>query len=293
MLCFPSVRLELKHTESEHQIMPIFDTHVHTTFSTDGRSTLDDYAAAVRGGQIRGIGLTDHVDVLPGGGSYGHFDPADYLQAIHAYQEQGCPFWAGAEIDYASRGEAKILDNLQRYRYAYTIGSVHLSFPKSTDNQAELGQADSIGKQRVLDMIRFYYAEVKAMLARPEFDVIGHAGVYKRYLKPVFLKDAQLAREISGLDHELARVCAQSGKILEINTSGLFAPLGKTIPDITFTSEYCRCGGRLVSIGSDAHQAAHLGRGFATAYALLREIGFQYLTLPWDKDHPLPLDSLL
>src|SRR5699024_12304444 len=40
---------------------------------------------------------------------------------------------------------------------------------------------------------------------------------------------------------------------------------------------YKDCGGEIITLGSDAHHADHVGRHFETFSALLSEIGFQYI----------------
>lgn len=264
--------------------MQLYDTHVHTTFSADGVSNLDDYALPVREGIIKGIGFAEHIDFLPECGSYGFLDPAVYLKAVEDYRRKGYEFYAGAEIDYAKQVEADILENLTKYNYAYTICSVHMVDHISISDRVNLPAITD--RQLLRDLTLSYYKEIEWCLKVPEFDVIGHIGVYRRYLGQNFYKDDKLMKEIKELEGEIALLCAKSDKIVEINTSGLYSPLSATVPDASFLKDYYRYGGRNVSVGSDAHFAGHIGRGFETAFELLRKTGFRYVMLPWDREKP-------
>ena len=49
---------------------------------------------------------------------------------------------------------------------------------------------------------------------------------------------------------------AKKDKGLEINTSGLRQKYGKTFPDFECVRLFRECGGKIISIGSDAHKTA-------------------------------------
>ena len=70
-----------------------------------------------------------------------------------------------------------------------------------------------------------------------------------------------------------------AGKGIEVNTSGLFGPLGRTLPEDGVLRLYRGLGGRIVTIGSDSHTADGVGRGYDEAAALLKRCGFDEITL--------------
>jgi histidinol-phosphatase (PHP family) len=73
------------------------------------------------------------------------------------------------------------------------------------------------------------------------------------------------------------------GKGIEVNTSGLFAPVKKTQPDEGVLRLYKGLGGKIVTIGSDSHQKENIGRGIEQAQELLRRVGFEYVTVYEDR----------
>lgn len=262
----------------------MYDTHVHSTFSNDGKSGLEEYARYLDENAIEGIGFTEHVDFMPECGSYGLFDYHAYIEAIESYRKKGYLFYAGAEIDYAYKVRQDIAEHLEQHKYDYTICSVHMINGISISDGRSTGCFRDAAVLR--DMLERYYFEAASCIQTEAFDVIGHMNIYKRYITEDYFKDSGLKAWSHEMEEELARACAASGKILEVNTSGLFAPAAATFPDAGFLKSYYGYGGRMVSMGSDAHQALHICRGFSQARELLKDLAFKYLFLPWNKERP-------
>jgi histidinol-phosphatase (PHP family) len=265
----------------------MYDTHVHTTFSPDGISPMEAYAALIDEGRLEGIGFAEHLDFMPECGAYGFFRREEYLSSIKAYNDKDYKFFAGVEIDYNKKIEQEILQHLRDNKYDFSICSVHMIHGLSVSDRTSVEHfADP---QTFRTLVDAYYREIACTLTVPEFQVIGHAGIYKRYLEESFYEQYKFTVWIRELDHALAKLCARSDKILEVNTSGLFAHSCATVPNREFLKLYHSYGGRMVSIGSDAHNVAHAGRGIDTALRLLAEIGFGYIYLPWDREEPVKI----
>jgi histidinol-phosphatase (PHP family) len=262
-----------------------FDCHVHSKFSPDGCSRIGEYCIWVDEGRLKSIGFAEHLDFLPECGAYGFLNYKRYMDEIKKYKELGYSFYAGAEIDYDKCVEDDILKRLYKERYDYTICSIHMVKGVSVSDR-EIGH---FYNRKVFDtMIQGYYEQLKFALKVEKFDAIGHIGVYKRYLQDDFY-DTKLKSRINELDLEVARLCSASNKIVEVNTSGLFAASRSTIPDIFFLKEYYNNGGRKVCMSSDAHNAKDAGRGFEIVKDMLLDIGFDQIYLPWDKENGIQL----
>ena len=74
----------------------------------------------------------------------------------------------------------------------------------------------------------------------------------------------------------LGNAMVETGKGLEVNTSGYRQGLGKTIPVLWIIRDYYQLGGRVVTLGSDAHQASDLAADFDVAMDILTGVGFRY-----------------
>lgn len=271
-----------------HSLLPaeergtMYDTHVHSTFSVDGTSTFDEYSKLLDKKELNGIGFTEHLDFLPECGSYNYFDYDIYISSINKFREMGCEFYAGAEVDFVTGIEDEIVETLNRQSYDYSICSVHMinKKPVSDKHAIELFK-DTNTFRNVLEK---YYSEIINSLNVGKIDVIGHIGIYKRYLEQSFINNHTLKDLIKELDFEAAKACALSDKIIEVNSSGLFTQAASVIPNTEFLKTYFEFGGRRVSIGSDAHNTSHVIRGFKEVKVILKGIGFNYTILPWDKE---------
>ncbi len=264
-----------------------YDSHIHSTHSADGLSVLGEYTAAVDEGKIAGIGFAEHLDLMPECGSYGLLNPPVYFAEVEALKDRGYEFYAGCEIDYNKKAQEVILEHLEQFRYAFTMCSIHMIDGFSISNRVYMPSINDPDKLKYI--IERYYEEFRYSLEVDAFDVIGHVGVFKRYLGDAYYKQESLQQMVKDAEYEIARISAKSGKIVEVNSSGLYSPLGETLPGKAFLELYHGFGGTNVCVGSDAHCSKDAGRGLKEAYGLLKETGFKHIMLPWDKEHSLKL----
>ncbi len=83
---------------------------------------------------------------------------------------------------------------------------------------------------------------------------------------------------------------ARSGKIIEVNTSGLAKTLQKPVcPAPSFFSALSITAGKKLCLSSDAHTVKDLNVGFEIAADQLRSFGFSAIYYPWDPETPVPL----
>ena len=263
-----------------------FDSHVHSRHSPDGKDDLAAFAARVDAGVADGIGFAEHYDFLPICSAWQYLDEARYLAEIAAWVERGYVFFAGVEVDYCHKVEAEIRQKLNQFPFDFVIGSIHTLDAGSVSDRL----IEHFYDDRVFDQVLTEYArEFIASLSVPEFDVIGHAGVFQRYLDDDFFTGKPWKSRIQQLEDDLAAAAARSGKLLEVNTSGLFSVMRKTCATPFFLERYRHHGGREITLASDSHAASHLRRGFAEVAPLLESLGFTEIHLPWDREHPVPL----
>lgn len=254
-----------------------YDCHVHSTFSPDGSSVIGEYCRWIDQGKLAAIGFAEHLDFLPECGAYGFLEYDRYINTINDYKRQGYRLYAGVEIDYAKCVEEDIKRRIRAERYDFTICSIHTVNGLSVSDR-EIGHFRE--RNSFLSLLEGYYHELKHSLAVAEFDVIGHIGVYRRYLEASFYNEG-IRKLIDDFEWEAAKLCAESQKIIEVNSSGLFAVMADTAPDTGFLAQYYDFGGRRVCMSSDAHQVQNAGRGFDILRGKLLGIGFTHLHLPW------------
>ena len=66
----------------------------------------------------------------------------------------------------------------------------------------------------------------------------------------------------------------ENNKALEVNTSTISKPLGRPMPGEDLLKRYKNFGGKLITLGSDAHKKEVLGKDLVTAIEMLKKIGF-------------------
>ncbi len=267
-----------------------YDSHVHSRYSPDGTDDLAAFAARVDEGVADGIGFAEHYDFLPICGAWQYLDEARYLAEVADWVARGDAFFAGVEVDYCRKVEDAIRAKLGHYRFDFVIGSIHtLDAGTVSDRAIEHFYDDAVFDATLVE----YADEFTASLGVPEIDVVGHPGVFQRYLDEDFFVGKPWKARIRDLEDELAARVARSDKLLEVNTSGLFSPSRQTCATPFFLERYRAHGGRTVTLASDSHACAHLRRGFAETAPLLNALGFDEIYLPWDRADPVPLAEYL
>ena len=128
--------------------------------------------------------------------------------------------------------------------------------------------------QPLPQLVREYFEACLQLARWDRVDALAHLGYLRRYA----------ARDGVSLDYtpcrelidQILRTLIETGKALELNTSGFRYGLPEWIPDIGVWRRYRALGGELVTIGSDAHRPCDIGAGHREAQALLRELGFRW-----------------
>jgi histidinol-phosphatase (PHP family) len=181
----------------------------------------------------------------------------------------------GIEVDYQPHLIEETVAYLSRHAFDVVLLSVHwagdrpLHLPRlwRADNPAGMTAA----YQKALSSALAVLTELGEQGERP-FDILAHFDLCARYEHSMWGEVATL--DAGWLDASLAQLLAAE-VVPEINTSGLRQGLGRTMPDTAALQRYHALGGRYVSIGSDAHQARHIGADFAAVAASLIGLGFQ------------------
>ncbi len=235
----------------------IFDSHVHTEVSTDSEMKLDEAMAAAAAQGI-GLLLTEHIDFdFPGGGFV--FEPADYFSRYQSYR--GDSLLLGVEIGMREEALERNRNLAASGSFDCILGSVHVL--EGTDLYEPSFYADR-SKQ---DVYTAYFRAMTDLIKSHDFiDVLGHIDYIARYA-PYAEPDIYYHEFTEQIQEVLQTILAQ-GVIPELNTRRLDSrsALKALLP---VYKAYFDCGGRYVTLGSDAHATTALGKDFAAALDLL------------------------
>ena len=268
------------------------DAHVHTVLSHDSDVAIDDYARRAIERGIAEIAITDHVDFDPAAPGYGSTTFAErerYVrEAADRWADHGLAIRFGVEVTWDSAWADAIREHLAANAYDFVIGSVHVY---RDSPYAAANVAGWVAGRPLAGIVAPYFEEVAAGARSGLFDVMGHIDFVKRFLVPhVTPKDLAGAPE---LYEPILDALVESGTGLEVNTSGLRTVAEESFPSPAIVARFRENGGRVVTIGSDAHHVDHLAYALDEGYASARDAGFDVLTFGRGDSHgtrPIPTE---
>ena len=250
------------------KIMKI-DYHIHSEFSADSKLIMEALIAKAISNSYIEIAFTDHFDLLPSEiAVYGTPSYRSYSRAVATQQAKNSEIriLKGVELGEYHRCHQLVDEVLSNYSPPdLKIASIHV-LPDGKNISEHLTY------EITPDVISSYYQENLALVEYGNFDMLGHLGIYKRYLtdEPDESGELLTIKRIFSLLIE-----KQIG--LEVNLSGLRNSYRKLIPAPVYLKLFREMGGELITIGSDSHHLDHFDLHYQEALQILTECGFTYL----------------
>ena len=212
---------------------------------------------------ISEIAFSEHLVYNPADICYGTFDLDSYRSEIDAARSKfDLKILTGIEFcdphvfpDRLAECRTLGLDLI--------IGSVHW-----------VGDAmisvDSFAGLDVMETYHQYFDEVLKAVQTGGFDILAHFDLVKRFgVRYAPFRVESFREQIKAI----LEVMIERRIALELNTSGLRQPCAEMFPSRETLELYRSLGGRLITIGSDAHRVEQLGYGLKEGMALLRGVG--------------------
>lgn len=268
----------------------MFDYHVHTTFSVDCTTPIDDSCEAAIANGITEIAFTDHVDHQPADMGYGFYRPVEYLREIDRVRDRygkHLTILAGIEVDYHDDTRPVVEAFMQEWgsRYDFVIGSVHYG------EKGEIIFPEFFSGKTHDDVFLPYFDQIERAVRTGWFDTIGHLDIPKRYMPGD--NRAYDPRRYRDRLMDLFHVFVETGTAFEINTSGIRQRPKSSMPGPAIARWYAEAGGTRITTGTDSHAAQTVGAGVPTTLAMLRLAGFEsVLSFRGREGRSVPIDSL-
>ncbi|MBD5082141.1 MAG: histidinol-phosphatase HisJ family protein [Ruminococcaceae bacterium] len=262
------------------------DSHNHSTQSPDGKNTLREMAERACELGIEHYTITDHLEINK------FYDPEFLYEEpvkqsslllpslIEEYKGR-LDIHYGVELGQPVHDYALTQRMLDSYDYEFIIGSCHMV--KGWDDFYFLDYK-KVDPHYVLNL---YFEELLEMAEWGKFDVLGHLTYPLRYIAGDFGIKIDMSR-YEAIIEKIFKTLIQKGMGIEINTSGLRQKIGVTLPDEHYISLYKKLGGEILTIGSDAHCTADLGKGIAEGISLAKKCGFDKIYY-YDHRKPTPI----
>ena len=251
---------------------PFVDCHVHSSCSVDSSTDMEELCRRAVALGLSELCFTEHVDFDPAEVNTGYFDYKLYWERIRENRRRfgaHLKIGAGVEIDYNRRSESDIADFLKGKTFDFVLGSVHyldgfnVSEPRASDYFEGRDHETTYGR---------YFDEVAHCVRSGMFDALGHLDLVKRFGVHVYgpFEVGPFADRIE----RILRMMIEQSMGLEVNTSGLRQAPKEPYPGAEVLKMYKACGGKIVTVGSDAHTVDDLAKGIEEAVCLLRTMGF-------------------
>ncbi|MBC9786056.1 histidinol phosphate phosphatase [Heliobacterium chlorum] len=235
----------------------IFDSHVHTRFSTDSQMFIEEAIAKAKSLDI-GIIVTEHMDLEYPQPEFFKFNLDDYFREYDRYRNPRLRL--GIEMGMRCELAEKSREMAAQYPFDFIIGSVHVVDKKEIYPEAFYqGRSKKEAYDRYFDTM---YACVKGF----DFvDTLGHIDYICRYAA---LEDP----EIDYVDFRdridpILTLLAERGQAIEINSRRFDNP--RAVESLfPIYRRFRELGGQWVTIGSDAHNPSDIGRRLDKALEL-------------------------
>jgi len=242
------------------------DYHTHTNYSPDSKYKMEQVIKdAIKLG-INEICFTDHVD-FPFLVSIPDFDK--YFAEIKALQAKYCSqiiIKKGLEFGAQTHTIPQYKKVIEKYPMDFIVLSVHQVHDEGFWNgeyQHSRTKSECVHGyyQEILDLINVY----------DDYSVLAHLDLIRRYVEapePVLADSYDLIVEI-------LKTVIKKDRGIELNTSHIRYGLGDWMPARDILELYHDLGGKIITIGSDSHEKAHLGFYIKEGREMLKEIGFR------------------
>lgn len=248
------------------------DCHCHSLHSFDG---CDSIAEMLRSASDKGaiaLTITDHFET----GCYDNPEQCDIgrikassadVLGLRAQSAASPLLLRGLELGQPLNDRAQAMNVLEAVGYDFVLGSVHIF-----SNGEDFYYYDFSVKDPVETYNR-YLDELLTTLDWGHFDALAHLTYPRRYM----LRDNALPdiSQFAGKTDEILALAVEKGVAIEINTNA------KTERNILLDEYYAiirrfrQLGGKLVTLGSDAHSADDLLNGFSASREILLSAGFE------------------
>ena len=264
------------------------DYHVHTEFSNDSIYPMEEVVKDAISLGIKDICFTDHVDYGP----YRDWDdprgikyrPGDegepeqvaltnvdygkYFSMIEKLREKykdKIAVKAGMEFGVQTHTIPEYEKLFRSYPFDFIILSIH----QAGDQEFWTNEYQSGRTQQEYN--EGYYKELLSVVQNyHNYSVLGHMDLIVRYDS----YGVYPFEKLKPLLTEILKTVIADGKGIELNTSSRAYHLKSLMPSREILELYHDMGGKIITIGSDAHNADRVGDRVMESQKILKEIGF-------------------
>ena len=273
--------------------MLICDMHTHSDNSFDAKNSVDMLCQFALKRGLYALAVTDHCesayircDDVCEFGSFDRLIPqsvCDINSAKEKYKDH-LHVLCGLELGEPMHDPEQTAHALEYADFDFILASVHNLRGRDDFYYLDYKSVD------VDELLHAYFDELIETASFEHFDSMAHLTYPLRYIVEREGYYPDLLPFQTQID-SVFKILIKKHKALEINVSGLYKPIGTTLPDVSLVRRFRELGGELVTIGTDAHDAEMVGKGIEHGIAVAKEAGFtQYAIFEKHQPRLIPIE---
>ena len=251
----------------------MFDQHVHSNFSFDSNEDLENYINVSNNNDII---TTEHLDLENPIINYrdSSIDYLKYIEQIEILNKKySNKFFSGIEIGYTLNSEKRIEDFLKDKNFNLKLLSIH---------QNGIYDYMCVNKKLIsLDALIKEYFElmIQALESSIKFDVLAH---FEYGLRMIDISVIEFDNLASVFLNKIIELIVKKEIAFEVNTKSMYKYKKENLYNYMI-EKYIREGGRLFTLGSDAHNIKEYAYKFDEAKKFLLSKNIKEIILFKDK----------
>ena len=251
----------------------MFDQHVHSNFSFDSNEELENY---INVSNKNDIVTTEHLDFANPIINYedSSIEYLKYIEEINSLNKKySNKFFSGIEIGYTPNSEKRIEDFLKDKNFNLKLLSIH---------QNGLYDYMCVNKKLISleALIQEYFEQmIQALESSIEFNVLAHFEYGIRIIDISVTDFDSLARKFL---NKIIELIVKKEIAFEVNTKSMYKYKKENLYSYMI-EKYLKKGGKLFTLGSDAHNIKDYAYKFDEAKKFLLERNVKEIILFKDK----------
>ena len=251
----------------------MFDQHVHSSFSFDSNENLENYINICNENDII---TTEHLDLENPIINYrdSSIEYLKYIEQIEILNKKySNKFFSGIEIGYTLNSEKRIEDFLKDKNFNLKLLSIH---------QNGIYDYMCVNKKLIsLDaLIKEYFEQmIQALESSIKFDVLAH---FEYGLRMIDISVIEFDNLASVFLNKIIELIVKKEIAFEVNTKSMYKYKKENLYNYMI-EKYIKKGGRLFTLGSDAHNIKDYAYRFDDARKFLLTRNVKEIILFKDK----------
>lgn len=251
----------------------MFDQHVHSNFSFDSNEDLENY---INVSNKNDIVTTEHLDFANPIINYedSSIEYLKYIKEITSLNKKySNKFFSGIEIGYTSNSEKRIEDFLKDKNFNLKLLSIH---------QNGLYDYMCVNKKLISleALIQEYFEQmIQALESSIEFNVLAH---FEYGIRIVDISVTDFDSLASKFLNKIIELIVKKEIAFEVNTKSMYKYKKENLYSYMI-EKYLKKGGKLFTLGSDAHNIKDYAYKFDEARKFLLDRNIKEIILFKDK----------